>query len=82
MLGYGRNDGHEVRLAGSVIADDENAFVVRGLAELQLRKHELAEQLGHAVGNDERLDQATRICGGVGFSELDDRFNGLELNEV
>jgi hypothetical protein len=82
MLGDRRNDGHEVRFTGAVIANDEKAFIVGGLAELQLRKHELAEHLRHAVGDDECFDQTTGICGGVGFSELDDRFDRLELNEV
>ena len=56
MLGYSRDDGHQVGLTCSVISDDENAFVVCGLAELQLRKHKLAEQFGHAVGYDECLN--------------------------
>ncbi len=36
----------------------------------------------HSVGYDECFDQTTGICCGVGFPELDDRFNWLELNEV
>ena len=62
MFGDGRYDGHQVGLTRSVVADDEDALVVRRLAELQLRKHQLTEQVGHPVRNDERLDQSARIC--------------------
>ena len=53
-----------------------------GLVELQLREDQVAELLGHAVGDDEGLDQATRLRCGVGLPELDDRLDRLELNEV
>ena len=72
MLGDRRDDGHKMRLARTVIADDKNALVVGWLAELQLGKHELAEQISHSVGDDECFDQTTGICGGVGFPELND----------
>ena len=42
VLGHRRDDGHEVRLTGAVVADDQEPLVVAGLVELQLREDQLA----------------------------------------
>jgi hypothetical protein len=82
MLGDSRYDGHQVRFTCSIVAHDENALVVCGLAELQLREDEIAEHFSHSVRDDKCLDQSARIRGRVGLSELDNGFNWLELNEL
>ena len=52
MLGNRRDNRHKMRFTRSLVADDEKALIVGRLAELQLRKHELAEHIGHSVGNN------------------------------
>ena len=82
MLRDGGDHGHEVRLAGAVVADDEEALVVRRRLELKLGEHEVRELLAHPIGDDEGLDEATSTGLAVGFAELNDGLDGVELDDV
>jgi Arc/MetJ family transcription regulator len=82
MLRDGGDDGHEVRLTGAVVADDEEALVVGRRLELKLREHQVRELLAHPVGDDEGLDKATGTGRAIGFAELNDGLDGVELDEV
>src|SRR5579863_3881311 len=82
MLGDSRHDCHQVGLTRSVVADNEDAFVVCRRAELQLWEHKVAQQIGHPIGNDKRLDESACLDGAVGFPKLNDCFDRLKLNEV
>ena len=51
-LGNGRNHRHQVGLAGSIIAHNEQAPVVCRLVKAQLRDRETGEPFGHLVADD------------------------------
>jgi len=82
VLGDGRNQRHQVRLAGPVVADDEETFVVRRLVEPQLLEHQVDELVRHPLRDDEGLDQAAGVAPTIRLPELDHRLDGLEVDEV
>jgi hypothetical protein len=57
VFGQGGNDGQQVRLAGAVIADDQEPLVVHGLVELKLRNDKVDQLVGHLLGDDIGLDK-------------------------
>ena len=48
VLGHGRENGHQVRLARAVIPDNEHAPVVAWGQELELGKDDVGDLVGHA----------------------------------
>jgi len=82
VLGDRRDNSHQVRLASAIVADDEESFVVDRSLELELREYEVRELFAHPAGDDEGLDEATGAGKAVCFAELNDGFDGIELNEV
>ncbi len=82
VLRDGRDDGHQVRLARAVVADDEQPLVVRRLVELELPEREPRELLGHPLGDHEGLDEAPGLVLGVRLAELNHRLDGFELDEL
>jgi hypothetical protein len=81
-LGQARDQRQQVALAGSVIADDEQPLVVGGREELEIRDEQFVQLLGHAIRDHERLDQLPHGVGRVGLLQLDDRLDGLELDQL
>ena len=69
-----------MRFAGAVIADDQQALVVCGLFELQLRNDYAGEFFGHLVGDDVCFNELLRCCRLVGIAELDHRLDGFEFD--
>ena len=78
----GRDDGHEVRFSGAVVADHQQTLVVHGPIELKLWKNESDQSFGHLPGDDIGLDQPPGYVGFVGFPQLDDGFDWIELDQV
>ena len=81
-LGHGRDDGHQVRLAGPVVADHQEALVVRRLIELKLGNQHCGDLLGHLVAHHVGGHEPLRSRLVVGVAQLDDRLDRLELNQV
>jgi len=71
-----------VRLAGTVVTDDQHAFVIDRRIERQLRNNQLFDALGHVIRNNVGRDQFVRCLRPIGVEQLDDRFNRLELDEI
>jgi hypothetical protein len=46
-----------VALTCAVVADDEDALVVGGRLELKVGDHQIAQLLGHALRDHERLNE-------------------------
>jgi len=65
MFGQPGDERQQVALTCAVIADDENALVVGGRVELQVRDHEVAQLLGHALRDHKRLDELPHGIGRV-----------------
>ena len=82
VLGETGEHRHEVRLAGAVVADDQQTFVVLWRVVPEMRQHDVADLLRHPVRDDVRLDQAARLLGGICLTKLDDRFDRIELKEL
>ncbi len=57
IFGKGGDHGHEVRLTGAVVADDQQPLVIHGLVELKLRNDQVDQLLGHLLGDDVGLDK-------------------------
>jgi hypothetical protein len=49
---HSKDHGHEVRLAGAVVANDQQPLVIHGLIEPKLRKGRGNQLFGHLVGDD------------------------------
>ncbi len=71
-----------MRLTGAVVADDHETPVVGRILELKLRDDEVTQLLGHAVRDHKGLDKTLGFLLGIGLSKLDDRLDGVKLNEV
>jgi hypothetical protein len=71
-----------VRLAGAVVADNKHALVVHRGVEGELPNHDPGDALRHLVGDDIGRDQLLPLVRSVGVEQLDDRLDGLELDEV
>ena len=69
-------------LTRAVVADDENALVVGGRLELEVGDHQIAQLLGHALRDHERLDELPHGGGGVRLLKLDDGLDWLELDQI
>ena len=82
VFGQGGDHGHEVRLTGAVVADDQQPLVVHGLVELKLRNDQVDQLLGHLLGDDVGLDKLPGSSGLVGVPQLDHGLDGLELDQV
>ena len=81
-LSDGRDDGHQVRLAGSVVADDQHPLVVRRPVELQLRDQDGRELVGHRAAHDVGGDQPPRRRFLVRVAELHHRFDRIEPDQI
>ncbi len=60
MSGYSAKPGNQrqqVALTCAVVADDEDALVVGGRLELEVGDHQIAQLLGHALRDHERLNE-------------------------
>lgn len=77
----GRDDGHEVRFAGAVVADDEQPAVVLGRGILQLRNHDVAKTVGHRIRDDVGGDVFPGLGALAALPQFDDRLDGLELDQ-
>ena len=82
VLGERGEHRHEVRLAGAVVADDQQTLVVLWRVVTEMRQHDVADLLGHPVRDDVRLDQAARLLGGICLTKLDDRLDRIELKKL
>ena len=82
VFGQGGDHGHEVRLTGAVVADDQQPLVVHGLVELKLRNDEVDQLLGHLLGDDVGLDKLPGSSGLVGVPQLNHGFDRLELDQI
>ena len=82
VFSYGGDHGHEVRLTGAVVADDQKPLVIHGLIELKLRKDEVDQLLGHLFGNHIGLDKLPGTLGLICMNELNCRLNRLKLDQV
>ena len=82
VLGHRRQHRHQVRLACPIVAHDQQAHVVLGLGELQLRDHQPRQDVGHALRDDIGLDQGRRFTLVVGLPKLDDSLDGIKLDQV
>jgi hypothetical protein len=71
-----------VRFTGAVVADDQDAFVVDGHVERELRDHHLGEAVRHLVGEDVGRDELLSLVRAIGVEQLDDRLDRLELDEI
>jgi hypothetical protein len=71
-----------VRFTGAVVADDQDALVVDGHVERELRDHHLGETLRHLVGDDIGRDELLSLVRAIGVEQLDDRLDRLELDEI
>ena len=61
VSGKAGNNRHQVRLAGAVVTDDQQALVVDRLVKLHLRDDKLREPFCHFVGND--ISAHESVCG-------------------
>ena len=77
-----REHRHQVRFTGAVVADDQDALVVDGHVERELRDHHLGEALRHLVGDDVGRDELLPLVRTIGVEQLDDRLDRLELDEI
>jgi hypothetical protein len=70
-------------LAGAIVADNENALVVRRLEELQIREDEMGQLVGHPIRDDESLDELTGMgmLGRFRLPELDDGLDRLKTHK-
>ncbi len=57
VFSQGGDHGHEVRLTGAVVADDQQPLVVHGLFELKLRNDQTGQLFGHLPGDGIGLDK-------------------------
>ncbi|GIW56386.1 MAG: hypothetical protein KatS3mg082_2790 [Nitrospiraceae bacterium] len=77
-----RNHRHQMRLAGAVVAHDQQPSVVGGMVELKLGDDEGGQPLGHLVGDDVGADQLPGTRGLTGVPQLDHGLDGLELDQL
>ena len=82
MFGQPGDERQQVALARAVVADDEDALVVGGRLELQVGDHQIAQLLGHALRDHERLDELPHGGGRVRLLKLDDGLDWLELDQI
>ena len=80
--GNGRDDAHQVRFTGAVVAHQQDAFVVDDVFQLQLGENLCADELGHVVAHDIALNKFLRLLPVVCAAQNDDGFNGVKLNQV
>jgi hypothetical protein len=81
VLGECRDDRHEVRLAGPVVADDKDAFGVE-VREVQVRSDDIRELACHRVADDVGTDKTFGLVRLVGVAQLDDRLDRIELDQL
>ena len=81
-LGDGRQHGHQVGLAGAVVADDQEALVVGGLVDLDLRDHDIREPLRHLGAHDVGGHELARLGLAIGVPKLHHGLDRLELDQV
>jgi len=82
VFSQGGDHGHEMRFTGAVVAYDHKPFVVRRLVKLKLRDDDVDQLLGHILGDDIGPDKLPGGTDLIGVSQLDHRFNRLELDQV
>ena len=77
MLCNACNNRHEMGLTGAVGGDDEDALLLGGTERVvtKSRDDDVAELIGHAIGDHERLDVALSILKRAGLPDL---LHGLE----
>ena len=68
-------------LAGAVVADNEDALVIRRFQKLKIREDEIGQLVGHPVRDDERLNELTCFLGRFRLLELDDGLDRLEFDK-
>ena len=71
-----------MRFTGAVVADQQDAFVVDDVFQLQLGENLCADELGHVVAHDIALNKFLRLLPVVCAAQNDDGFNGVKLNQV
>jgi len=71
-----------VRLAGAIVANDHQSFVVPGRGKLQLGDDQADQNVGHAVRDDVGANQVRGLALVIGFPQLDDGLDGIELDQV
>ena len=81
-LGDGRQHGHQVGLAGAVVADDQEALVVGRLVDLDLRDDDIREPLRHLGAHDVGGHELARFGLAIGVPKLHHGFDRVELDQV
>jgi hypothetical protein len=82
VLGHGGQHRHQVRLAGAIVADDQQAAIVSWLSKLHLGDDQPRQQISHTVRDDVGLDQLVGFFFIVCRTQLDDGFDRLKLDQV
>ena len=81
-LRHRRDHRHQVRLAGTVIADHQESLVVGRLVELKLGDQDRGELLSHLLAHHVGGHQPVRSRLVIGVTQLHHRLDRLELNQV
>ena len=71
-----------MRLAGPVVAHDEQPLVIHGLVELKLGNDEADQLLGHLLRDDIGLDELPGGGRFVRIPQLNHGFDRFELNQI
>ena len=82
VLRQRRDDGHQVRLAGAVVAHHQQPLVVRRPLELQVREGQMRQPFRHFVGHHEGLHQPAGVLGAIRVAQLHHGLDGLELDQL
>ena len=82
MFGDRGDRRHQMRLAGAVIADDQDTLVVGGPVVAELGEDQVRQPLGHVVGDDIASHQAPGRFRLVGVAQLHHRLDGVETDRV
>ena len=77
------DDGHKVRFTGTVVTDNQYAFVIDDLIHLQLVNDRCLQVLCHRIGHDIGLYESCGLCCcPVGFLQLNSRFNRTKADQL
>jgi hypothetical protein len=71
-----------VALPGTVVPHDESAAGVGVSLQDEVGEKQIPEPLRHVVGHGIGPDKFAGFVGLVALAQLDDRFNGVELDKV
>lgn len=81
-FGDARYDRHQVGLAASVVAHNQNSLIIRRCLEVHLRYEDRRQAFGQLVGNDERLYELPGGIDVVRVEEIHYCLNRFKLNKI